>query len=58
MLQIQSFLTSIIGIITGSLTWIGTNDSIMIAPFIFWLLFNVVALFRLILLASYRKGFY
>lgn len=58
MLQIQSFLTSIIGIITEALNWIGTNDSIMIAPFIFWLLFNVVALFRLILLASYRKGFY
>lgn len=58
MLQIQSFLTSIIDIITVTLTWIGTNDSIMIAPFIFWLLFNVVTLFRLILLASYRKGFY
>lgn len=53
---IQLFISDFTAILINILTYIGSG-CVMIAPFIFWLIFNVVALFRLMLLASYKRGF-
>lgn len=54
---IQLFITDITTLLVNVFTRIGSG-SILIAPFIFWLITNVILLFRMLLSFSYRtKGF-